>query len=87
MPALRLDFAMRTTRAKFLGGQFAAALAPLPPAAARAAARKQRQAEIRQMARQTLERLYKVQPKAEAAVAKTAGLRFQDTVGTFAGLP
>jgi hypothetical protein len=84
MPAPRLDFAMRTTRAKFLGGLFAAAL---PPAAARVAARKQRQAEIRQMARQTLERLYKVQPKAEAAVAKTAGLRFQDPVGTFAGLP
>lgn len=64
---------MRTTRARFLGGLGAAALALLLPAAARAATREQRQAEIRQMARETLERLYKVQPKAKAAVAKAAG--------------
>jgi lipid-binding SYLF domain-containing protein len=64
---------MRTTRANFLGGLGAAALALLLPSAAAAATREQRQAEIREMARQTLERLYKVQPKAKAAVAKAAG--------------
>ena len=64
---------MRTTRANFLGGLGAAALALLLPSAAAAATREQRQAEIRQMAKETLERLYKVQPKAKAAIAKTAG--------------
>ncbi len=64
---------MRTSRATFLGGLGAAALALLLPTAGRAATREQRQAEIRQMARETLQRLYKVQPKAKAAVAKAAG--------------
>jgi lipid-binding SYLF domain-containing protein len=64
---------MNTTRAGFLGGLGAAALALLLPASVQAATREQRQAEIRQMAQQSLERLYKVQPKAKAAIAKSAG--------------
>lgn len=45
MRAPRLETAMRTSRARFLGGLSAAALALLLPAAARAATREQRQAE------------------------------------------
>jgi lipid-binding SYLF domain-containing protein len=64
---------MSTTRAKFLAGMGAAIAAWLLPASVGAATREQQQAEIREMARQTLERLYKVQPKAKAAIAKSAG--------------
>ncbi len=64
---------MKTTRAKFMGCLGAGALALLLPAAATAATREQKQAEIRQMAQQTLERLYKTQPKAKAVIAKSAG--------------
>jgi hypothetical protein len=64
---------MGTTRARFLSGLGAAALARLLPAAARAATREQRQAAIRQMARQTLESVYTVRAEARASVAKVAG--------------
>jgi lipid-binding SYLF domain-containing protein len=64
---------MNTTRAKFLAAMGAAGAALLVPTLARAATREQQQAEIRLMAQQTLERLYKVQPKAKAAIAKSAG--------------
>ena len=64
---------MNTTRAKFLAAMGAAGAALLLPTLARAATREQQQAEIRLMAQQTLERLYKMQPKAKAAIAKSAG--------------
>lgn len=37
------------------------------------ASKQERQAEVRQTAQQTLERLYKLQPKAKAAIEKAAG--------------
>jgi lipid-binding SYLF domain-containing protein len=64
---------MRITRARFLGGLGTAAVALLLTPLARAATREQRQAEIRQMAQQTLARLFQVQPKAKAVLAKSAG--------------
>jgi lipid-binding SYLF domain-containing protein len=38
-----------------------------------AATKQQKQGEVRRVAQQTLERLYKVQPSAKAAIAKSAG--------------
>ncbi len=38
-----------------------------------AASKEERQAEVRQTAQQTLERLYRIQPKAKAAIEKAAG--------------
>jgi len=64
---------MKTTRAQFLGlmAGGAAALVLARPAAA--ATKAEQQAEVRKMARQTLDQLFKVQPKAKAAIAKSAG--------------
>jgi lipid-binding SYLF domain-containing protein len=64
---------MKQTRARFLRFLASGAAVLALPRQVLAASKADRQAELRKMVRQTLAQLYKVQPSAQQAIAKSAG--------------